>query len=65
MFDYYPEIDIQREVFDAGKSRLADARTIMIMEPLADVLIRGRRLRVAPSVISDGNGPLTPRRLER
>jgi hypothetical protein len=49
VFDYYPEIDVQREVFDAGKSRLADARTIMIVEPLANVLVRGRRLRVAAS----------------
>lgn len=59
VFDYSPEIDVQREVFDAAKSRLAVARSIMIMEPLADVLARGRRLPVAAPVIPDEKDPLT------
>jgi fatty acid CoA ligase FadD9 len=58
VFDYHPDIDGQREVFDAGKSRLTDAHSIMIMESLAEVLARGRRLPVAPPAIPDEKDPL-------
>jgi fatty acid CoA ligase FadD9 len=58
VFDYFPGIDVQREVFDAGKSRLTDAHSIMIMESLAEVLARGRRLPVAPPAIPDETDPL-------
>ena len=38
VFDYHPEVDDERGAFDVAKSQLAQARSIMIVEPLADVL---------------------------
>ena len=58
VFDYHPEVDDEREAFAAAKSQLADARSIMILEPLADLLVRGRRLSVALPVIPDEKNPL-------
>ncbi|OMC02688.1 oxidoreductase [Mycobacterium sp. NS-7484] len=46
VFDYRPQVDAQREAFDAAKTALAD--TGVIVEPLADVLDRGRSLADAP-----------------
>ncbi|OBG89732.1 oxidoreductase [Mycobacterium sp. E802] len=46
VFDYRPQVDAQREALDAAKTALAD--TGVIVEPLADVLDRGRSLADAP-----------------
>ncbi|OFB45688.1 oxidoreductase [Mycolicibacterium sp. (ex Dasyatis americana)] len=42
VFDYRPQVDAQREAFEAAKSALAG--TDVVVEPLADVLDRGRSL---------------------
>ncbi|MGV0737902.1 carboxylic acid reductase [Mycobacterium syngnathidarum] len=46
VFDYRPQVDAQREAFEAAKSALAG--TDVVVEPLADVLDRGRSLADAP-----------------
>jgi fatty acid CoA ligase FadD9 len=51
VFDQHPEVDDEREAFDAAKSRLAEARSIMIVEPLDDLLARGKRLSVVGGVV--------------
>jgi fatty acid CoA ligase FadD9 len=58
VFDYHPEIDDEREAFHAAKSQLAKARSIMILDLLADVVARGKRLSVALPVIPDEKDPL-------
>jgi fatty acid CoA ligase FadD9 len=58
VFDYHPEVDGEREAFDAAKRQLVDARSIMIMEPLTDLLARGKRLSLAPLVVPDEADPL-------
>jgi fatty acid CoA ligase FadD9 len=58
VFDYHPEVDDEREAFDAAKSQLVQARSIMIMEPLADVLARGKRVPVESPVVPDEKDPL-------
>ena len=47
VFDYHPEVDDQREAFDAARARVADSP--VVVEPLADALERGKSLP-APSV---------------
>src|SRR5271156_5351233 len=42
VFDYYPEVDDQREAVETARARLAD--TPVIVETLADVLNRGKAL---------------------
>ena len=42
VFDYYPEVDDQREAVETARARLAD--TTVIVETLADVLERGKAL---------------------
>ncbi|OBB02600.1 oxidoreductase [Mycolicibacterium fortuitum] len=42
VFDYRPQVDAQREAFEAAKAALAG--TDVVVEPLADVLDRGRSL---------------------
>ncbi|MBP2452815.1 carboxylic acid reductase [Mycolicibacterium lutetiense] len=46
VFDYLPQVDAQREAFEAAKAALSD--TDVIVEPVADVLDRGRSLADAP-----------------
>jgi long-subunit acyl-CoA synthetase (AMP-forming) len=58
VFDYHPEVDDEREAFDAAKSQLVQARSIMIMESLADTLARGKRVPVGPPVVPDEKDPL-------
>ena len=53
VFDYRPEVDEQREVFDAAKARLADADSPVLLEPLADLLERGESLPAAPEFVPD------------
>ncbi|WP_102141325.1 carboxylic acid reductase [Mycobacterium hubeiense] len=57
VFDYRPQVDDQREAFEAARSALAG--TGVIVETLADVLDRGRSLADAPPHISGQDDPLT------
>ena len=51
VFDYYPEVDDQREAVETARARLAD--TPVIVETLADVLDRGKALPPAPVAVPD------------
>ena len=51
VFDYYPEVDDQREAVETARARLAD--TPVIVETLADVLDRGKALPPAPLAVAD------------
>jgi fatty acid CoA ligase FadD9 len=51
VFDYYPEVDDQREAVETARARLAD--TPVIVETLADVLDRGKALPPAPLAVPD------------
>ena len=53
VFDYHPEVDDQRETFDAARSRLAQAGQPVRVETLADVLDRGKALPAAPVFVAD------------
>lgn len=57
VFDYRPQVDAQREAFEAAKSTLAG--TDVVVEPLADVLDRGRSLADAPLYTPGQADPLT------
>jgi fatty acid CoA ligase FadD9 len=59
VFDYHPQIDDQREAFEATRTRLAQAGSPVIVETLADVLERGKALPAAPVVVPDEDDPLT------
>ena len=59
VFDYHPEVDDQREAFDAARSRLAQAGSPVSVETLADVLDRGKALPAAPAFVSDEDDPFT------
>ncbi|MEW2480497.1 carboxylic acid reductase [Mycobacterium sp. NPDC049093] len=56
VFDYRPQVDEQRESFEAAKSALTG--TDVVVEPLADVLDRGRSLADAPLYVSGHADPL-------
>jgi fatty acid CoA ligase FadD9 len=59
LFDYHPQVDEQREAFDAAKARLADAGSPVSVETLTRVLDRGKALQ-KPSVFGSGeDDPLT------
>ena len=51
VFDYYPEVDDQREAVEAARARLAD--TPVIVETLADVLDSGKALPPGPLAVPD------------
>ncbi|ORX18829.1 carboxylic acid reductase [Mycolicibacterium wolinskyi] len=57
VFDYRPEVDDQREAFEAAKAKLAG--TNIVVESMADVLDRGRSLADAPLYVSGQADPLT------
>ncbi|OLP02542.1 oxidoreductase [Mycolicibacterium porcinum] len=57
VFDYRPQVDAQREAFEAAKTALAG--TGVVVEPLADVLDRGRSLADAPLYTPGQPDPLT------
>ncbi|QRY43859.1 carboxylic acid reductase [Mycolicibacterium boenickei] len=57
VFDYRPQVDAQRETFQAAKTALAG--TDVVVEPLADVLDRGRSLADAPLYTPGQTDPLT------
>src|SRR6476661_7852184 len=57
VFDYYPEVDDQREAVETARARLAD--TPVIVETLAEVLDRGKALPPAvPDDFADSGDPL-------
>lgn len=56
VFDYHPEVDDQRESFDAASAKLAGAG--VVVESLTDVLERGKALPAAVSA-SDDDDSLT------
>jgi fatty acid CoA ligase FadD9 len=57
VFDYYPEVDDQREAVETARARLAD--TPVIVETLADVLDRGKALPPAvPDELANSGDPL-------
>jgi fatty acid CoA ligase FadD9 len=49
VFDQQPEVDHHQEAVKAARRRLARAHTPVIVETLADVLSRGKRLPPAPT----------------
>ena len=57
VFDYHPQVDAQHESLQAARSALTD--TGVVIEPLADVLDRGRSLADAPLYIPAETDPLT------
>ncbi|WP_029107417.1 carboxylic acid reductase [Mycobacterium sp. URHD0025] len=57
VFDYRPRVDAQRETFEAAKAALSG--TDVVVEPLADVLDRGRSLADAPLYTPGQADPLT------
>jgi fatty acid CoA ligase FadD9 len=59
LFDYHPQIDEQREAFDAAEARLADAGSPVSVETLADLLDDGKALPTAPTFGSGADNPLT------
>ncbi len=59
VFDYHPEVDDQREAFEAARSRLAEAGSPVIVETLADVLERGKTLPPAQLLVAHEDDPLT------
>ncbi|HZA11633.1 AMP-binding protein, partial [Mycobacterium sp.] len=59
VFDYHPEVDDQREAFEAARTRLAEAGSPVVVETLGDVLDRGKTLPAAPLFLSDDDDPLT------
>src|ERR1700722_6676276 len=63
VFDYYPEVDDQREAVETARARLAD--TPVIVETLAEVLDRGKAVSsgpvrpvAAPDDFADSGDPL-------
>ena len=56
VFDVHPEVDDEREAFEAAKARLAEAGSPVVVETLADALGRGRGR--TPAVVADGDDPL-------
>ena len=53
MFDYHPEVDDQREAFDAARTRLAEAGSPVVIETMAELLERGKSLPAAPEFVPD------------
>jgi fatty acid CoA ligase FadD9 len=54
VFDYYTEVDDQREAVETARARLAD--TPVIVETLADVLNRGKSLPPGSLTVPDDSG---------
>jgi fatty acid CoA ligase FadD9 len=59
LFDYHPQVDEQREAFDAATARLADAGSPVIAETLTDVLDRGKAPTTPPMSGSGEDDPLS------
>ncbi len=59
VFDYHPGDDDQRSAFEAARARLAEAGSSVFVEPLGEVLARGRSLPPAPLFAAEpGADPL-------
>jgi fatty acid CoA ligase FadD9 len=56
VFDYRPEVDEQREAFDAAKARLAEAGSPVVVEPLAELLERGESLPARSEFVPECDG---------
>jgi fatty acid CoA ligase FadD9 len=52
VFDYHPEVDDEREAVESARARLGDAA--VTVEPLADLLERGKALPAAPVAATYG-----------
>jgi fatty acid CoA ligase FadD9 len=60
VFDYRPEVDDQREAFEAARTRLAEAGSPVIVETLTELLERRESLSAAPEFVpNDDDDPLT------
>jgi fatty acid CoA ligase FadD9 len=55
VFDYYPEVDEQREAYEAAAQRLAESGSTIAVDTLAAVLERGRSLPPVPGTGPDGD----------
>jgi len=49
VFDYHPEVDDEREAFEAARQRLAESGRAVELDSLADVIARGRALPALPA----------------
>ncbi|MGD1110364.1 MAG: carboxylic acid reductase [Mycobacterium sp.] len=56
VFDYHPEVDDEREAVESARARLAEAA--VTVEPLADLLERGKRLPATPVANDSAEGAL-------
>ncbi|OBK26358.1 carboxylic acid reductase [Mycobacterium asiaticum] len=56
VFDYHPEVDDEREAFEAARAALADSA--VTVETLAELLERGESLPATPSAATDDDNPL-------
>ncbi|GBG38264.1 carboxylic acid reductase [Mycobacterium montefiorense] len=56
VFDYHPEVDDQREAVETARARLAD--TAVVIEPLAEIIERGKVLPALP--VSDADATDNP-----
>ncbi|HEY4460844.1 MAG TPA: carboxylic acid reductase, partial [Pseudonocardiaceae bacterium] len=61
VFDYHPEVDDQREKFEAAGRRLAESGGLVVIDALASVIERGKTLPPAPlfEADPDDNRPVT------
>jgi fatty acid CoA ligase FadD9 len=55
VFDYHPEVDDQRETYEAARTRLSEAGTAVTVETLDDAITRGRSLPTAPAYAPDAD----------
>ncbi|MEE3066191.1 MAG: carboxylic acid reductase [Actinomycetota bacterium] len=53
VFDYHPEVDDEREAAESARARLAD--TAVTVEPLAELLQRGKTLPATPAAAVDND----------
>ena len=53
VFDYRPEVDEQRDAFDAATTQLAEAASPVLVETLAELLERGESLPPVPEYVPD------------
>ncbi|OBK17676.1 carboxylic acid reductase [Mycobacterium asiaticum] len=56
VFDYHPEVDDEREAFEAARAALADSA--VAVETLAELLERGKSLPAQPAVVTDDDNAL-------
>ncbi|MGO9157782.1 carboxylic acid reductase [Mycobacterium sp.] len=56
VFDYHSEVDDEREAVENARARLADAA--VTVEPLADLLERGKTLPATPATYDSADNPL-------